>query len=727
MQIDTAAGVGASKLQLRNDLNFCVESTRNDGSILIEDRLRAKFYEIGPEEYQTIRQFDGVRSVGEIALSAADESGTDAESRFRGVAEIAQWLILNNLAIVAGTDGSARLQAQSRKLDSQRVMSILNILSIKITLLNPTKWLERFGGFGRFVFHRLSAAAWCLLALFAGSVLVTRWDEFIAGYAGVLSGYRWIWLLLVWVVLKVVHEAGHALACHRYGGRCSEAGILVLLFTPMAWVDVSSCWKLKSRWQRIVVSSAGMYFELAIAFAAIVTWSILPAESTWRDICFNTVLMASITTILFNANPLMRFDGYFILVDVVGIVNLYTKGQAWTRGAFRKFLFGWTPQQVTDRNTIESWAVPTYGVMAMFWRVLLGFSLIIGASVMFRGAGIVLGIIALVTWYGLPAFNSMMEIRKNAAVCPINRRRFSIVVGSAVLFALLAGLVLQSPARKSAPAVVRLKGERILRAVHDGFFKTTFVHDSQQVHAGDQLVVLESENLALGICNLRLEIEACESKVRSLLDQKKLANWQAEVDNLANLRSQLAENILTQESMIVRAPFDGVVFCRNIDSMTGQFLHRGDTILTVAKNNSREIVASIDQDNSSAIELVADQPIKAVFPGIPVRLCIVSNINPRADTRPVHPALCAPAGGPLPVRHVAKSNSKEDHPTEFEFLTPRFNIELQIPDSVGDHVFPGQTGQIIFASQKHSLGAWAWLSLTEWVRKKVRLAAGSAY
>jgi len=725
MQLDPSAGIGSSKIRLRSDLDFCPESVRHDGSIVIEDRLRGRFFEIGPEEHRIICHFDGCKTVAGIAGSATAAAGNSVDVHFRRIAEIAQWLVQNNLAIVEGTDCSSRLQAQRRKVDNQRVMSWLNILCLKITLMNPSGLLKQFGGLEKYVFNPVAATGWCLLAVFAGSILVTRWSEFAASYAGVLSGFRWIWLLLVWVMLKMIHEAGHALACHRYGGRVNEAGVLLLLFTPMAWVDVSACWKLKSRWQRIVITSAGMYFELAIAFAAIVAWSVLPTGSTWRDICFNTVLMASVTTILFNANPLMRFDGYFILVDVIGIVNLYTKGQNWTRGAFRQLLFGWKPQQLTDRHTLAAWAVPAYGIMAMFWRVVIGFSLIIGASVMFHGAGIVLGLIALVTWYGVPAFHSMMDIRQQAGMNPVNRRRFSAVILSAALFGLLAGLVLQSPARKSAPAVVRLKGENILRAVHDGFVKSVLVNDGQLVKSGERLVALECDELPMKVRKLELEILACESKVRTLLDQKKLAAWQAETENLANLRSQLRENVLTREAMTIRAPFDGVVYCRNIDSLEGRYMRRGDTVLTVAKSNSREIVASIDQENSSAIELVSDQMIKAVFPGIPVKLCSVSSINPRADTRPLHPALCVPAGGPLAVRPTARTGSPNENQAELELVAPRINIELQLPDGVDKQVFPGQTGHIIFASQKHSLGVWGWLSLTDWVRKKIRLATGA--
>jgi hypothetical protein len=145
--------------------------------------------------------------------------------------------------------------------------------------------------------------------------------------------------------------------------------------------------------------------------------------------------------------------------------------------------------------------------------------------------------------------------------------------------------------------------------------------------------------------------------------------------------------------------------------------------LTVARNDSRKIIASIDQDNSSAIELVANQPVKAVFAGIPVTLCSVAAIHPRADTRPPHPALCAPAGGPLPVKgktqHTDERSEPQDH---FELLSPRFNIELQLPAGVDSLVTPGQTGRVIFASERHSLGAWGWISLTSWIREKVQIA-----
>ncbi len=721
-----------ARLRLRTEVEIGHNPAKPGGTSVVEDRLRGKFFEIGNRERNIIEQFDGTRTVAEIAsglpAGGADPAELQAQN-VQTVLSIAQWLIQQNLAVIADGDNTTRLLNQFRVMENQRTLALINVLCVKFTLLNPSHLLEKSRGLAQILFHPLCALAWCVLALVALGVCVGRWDEIAGGYAGILSGYRWVWLLLAWVGLKVVHESGHALACYRYGGRVTQAGVLLLLFTPMAWVDVSSCWKFNSRWQRIVVSFAGMYFELAIAFAAIIAWSMLPASSAVRDICFNVFLMASVTTVLFNANPLMRFDGYFMLTDSINIVNLYTKGQMWVRSLWSRIFFGIalpTGSPQSNAGPTERAMVPVYGILAAVWRLLIGVSLIIAASAMFYGAGILLALVAGVCWYGVPVAKSMTKMIAAAQSDSVNWRRFGTSL--TVVLAVIAGCgwLLQSPATQSAPAVVRLKDERVMRAVQDGFVVNVCVRDGQAVVAGQPLVVLNNDELLLTVRKLEFELEASRTTARSLLERRELSRWQSEIDNQTKLQAQLLEHRTTLDQLTIRAPFDGIVFCREIDSLPGRYIPQGQPVLTLARNNSLEIVASLDQDNSSAIARVSANPVKAVFSGVPVTLCNVSAIRPRADIHPAHPALCVPAGGPLAVR--PKAQNSEDggqRESEFELLSPRFNIELQIPPAASSQLAPGQTGRVIFASQRHSLGVWGWISLTDWIRSKFRLATSA--
>ncbi len=708
----------AARVRLRGDVRFTVNA---DGKLsLVEDAIRSRFYEVGQQEHAIIRQFDGRRTVGDIAAAI----GPDEMAAGQTVWAIAEWLVKNNLATIEGTDNAARLSSRVQQLQSARMLGWLNLLCIRIPVCRPARLLQRLDGLAKLLFNRWALLGWGVLMLAAGCVLWTRWEEFGAGYAGILSGNRWWWVLVVWIGLKVVHELGHALACQRFGGEVGEAGILLMLFTPMAWVDVSSCWRFPSRWQRAIVAAAGMYVELGIAAVAVLGWGWLDSHSPWRHACFDVVLMASVTTLLFNANPLMKFDGYFILSDITGIKSLYSRGQLWVREAWRNVVLGWPVSNQDSNPNWERWTVPIYGLLSLVWRVTVSMGLLVAASVLFHGAGLLLAILGGIVWIVIPAWTSWRDLKRTAATTPVNRKRLAWSTGIAGLAAVMFGAVLQSPSSKSAPAVVRLEDEKVLRARADGFVREVLVVDGQQVEAGQVLVRLESRELDLEVRRLELELESATIAARQLLDRRELAEYQAQQQALVNLQQQLDESRAQLEGMTLVAPISGVVWGRDLDSLMGHHMKQGTAVLTVAPGSGREIVASIGQDESASIGLSSNEPIRVVFAGLPVTGCQVKLISPRAELRPVHAALCAAAGGPLPVKTLARQedgDGRESEP-EYELLSPRINVELVLPPHLSDRVFPGQTGRVVFATRQHTLGVWAWLQLKQWLRAKIELA-----
>ena len=168
-----------------------------------------------------------------------------------------------------------------------------------------------------------------VVCLGAVGVLYVDWQRFSAGSAGILAPGNWWSLAAAWFVLKLGHEISHAAVCKKYGGTVREMGLIFILFAPVAYVDVTSCWRFSSKWHRIHTAAAGMYAELFLAALAVFGWS---AESAVvQHLLHNVVFMASLTTILFNANPLMRFDGYYLLTDLVDVPNLYSQGTQWVQ------------------------------------------------------------------------------------------------------------------------------------------------------------------------------------------------------------------------------------------------------------------------------------------------------------------------------------------------------------------------------------------------------------
>ena len=206
----------------------------------------------------------------------------------------------------------------------------------------------------------------------------------------IFSPHNWLSMAIVWVLLKIAHELAHALACKRYGGEVRDMGLVFILFAPAAYVDVTSCWRFSSKWQRMHVAAAGMYVELVLAAMAAIAWSQTDSLVV-RHWLFNVILMASVSTLLFNANPLMRFDGYYLLADLLEIPNLSPEGSRFVQQLGSRIFFGSRPAGQSPLGW-RGCSFACYGLAAWLWRLAVCGSLLAASAILWQGAGLMLGL-----------------------------------------------------------------------------------------------------------------------------------------------------------------------------------------------------------------------------------------------------------------------------------------------------------------------------------------------
>ena len=709
-----------AKLAIRAELRFDVRKNGDSVDVVIEDPVRSKFFQVGETEYRFIASLNAELRVQEVLSNLlAAQPGTLDEDK---AVKICQWLVNSNLVIGLEGDSSQRLNMQAKALSQQKLMGLLNPICFKIRLFNPNEALQKIQPYTQWFFSKTFLAVWLLVGLYALQIVYTKWDALGDAYVGILSGGRWFWLLVIWILLKLIHEVGHGVACRKYGGEVPDAGVLMLLFTPMAFVNVTSSWRFQSRWHRIVVAGAGMYVELFLSFLAIIVWA-HSAPGVLADLCFNIFVMACFTTILFNANPLMRFDGYYILSDTINVPNLYPKGTKWFGDRLKRLLFG-TPLTSNICAASEIRRVAVYGSMAFFWKILISLSLIIGSSVIFHGSGIVLAVLGVGLWFGLPIYKQFKMIFGPDSNCPPNMRRVQLSAISIAVVIVCMFSVLRGPATKSAPAIVQFKNEVPLRADADGFVKLIHVQNGQQVKTGEVLLELENRELTNEILGLKLEAEEAAIQARIFREQTENALAQAEQKNHESLLIQLKEKQAQAAGLKVIAPFDGFVFQRNLDHCLGSFVHRGDEVLNIAQQQTKEIVVSIDQSDLESIKGNEGKFLRVAFPGNRVFKSELVRVNPRAEDRPTHPSLCAHLGGPLPVRQAARENETDD--SNMKLLSPRFTADLSVSSEFASELHSGQRGRAFFSARKQSLGSCLYLAVSDWFKKKLEQATYTA-
>ena len=711
------------RFTLRTELKFDSRTEHGKTFVVIEDPVRSKYFQVGDREYRFIASVDGNRSGREI-VELLNSKLADGQQPYteQTATEVCQWLMQSNLVFGDSVDNAKRLSQQVKATNRAKLIGLLNPISCKFNLFNPNAALSAVQLYVQWWFSSWFAVIWCIVAVYASTLMYANWSKMGAASTGILSEHSWIWLLLTWVLLKVIHETAHGVACRRYGGEVPEAGVLLLLFTPMAFVNVTSMWRFPNRWHRMVVSGAGMYVELFISFISLIVWT--RTEGVIADISFNIFLMASVTTILFNANPLMRFDGYFLLSDALAIPNLYTKGTNWFSDRLKAVFFG-TPLTPNLCPQSELRTASIYGCMAFFWKISISVSLTIGAGVLFHGAGLVLAAVGVCLWFGIPIYKQVKSLFGENAKHPVNKTRMAVSFGCVALFCICMFSVLRAPAHKSAPAIVQFADETVLRADADGFIKELAVEDGAEVTKGQVLLVLDNPQLANEVVEIERFADEALTQSRIYKKQEEMALSLAELTKHEELKQQLEEKRQQAAGLKVVAPFDGFVFQRGIEDQIGSFANRGDALLSIAQKQTKEVVVSIDQRDLESIEGSEGNQMRVVFPGQSVFRTTLFRIDPRASQTPLHPSLCAQAGGPLPVRPSAAAGG-EDQQADVELLDPRFNAFLRLDQENSHKLHSGQRGRAFFSTKRQSLGSYFYLAACDWLEDKIEIATQTA-
>ncbi|MCA9054115.1 MAG: biotin/lipoyl-binding protein [Planctomycetaceae bacterium] len=522
------------RFKLADGVVASAQQHRGRAGYHLQHPSRTEFFHVSDHEAALLSLMDGRRTFAAVISITARTLGADAFSE-EVATELCLRLLKAGLLTIAGNSETLRSAGEN----SSRRAGGWNPFWMQFPLFNPDGLLQALLVVCRWVFHPAAVVGSLVVTGWAGSVLWTDWDRFASSGAQVFSPDNWIWLGLAWLCLKVIHELAHGLACRYYGGDVSKLGVVLVLFAPMAYVDVTSSWNLRSRWQRMHIAAAGMWAELTIAAVAVLIWSHTESVRT-AHLLHNVIVMAGVTTLLFNLNPLMRFDGYYLLSDALGIPNLAGRGAAAVQQLLRRCLFGERfPASTSDGH--ERMLVLLYGVSASLWRVVVSVGLTIAAAVMWHGAGIVLALLGMILWWGLPLLRGFAAVRTVAQQSPAAAGR-GLVVGAMAVAAVVAPLsLLPNPRGTSAPGIVDYADARHIRAAAEGFLERIHVGDGQRVEAGDLLFELSNDELTNELIDL--EIEWQESEVRRLaaVNAGKLGEAQIELGQQAAIEERLRE------------------------------------------------------------------------------------------------------------------------------------------------------------------------------------------
>ena len=583
-------------IRARTDLRVSLRSERGTPFHFIEDSLRNQFFRLGRAEFALFEVLDGNRSLEEAVAIAATRPDIDALN-FEQALSLSKWLVEAGLVSSGASQSTERHERRSESRRWNRWKQI-NPWFVRWTLGSPEPWLNRLQPLGELLFGRAFFALWLSAAIGAISIVAGEWQVITAqspldlGWRGVAT------LLAIWCLMKFVHETAHALACRHVGGTVGNVGIAFVLGMPSPFVEVSSVWKQRNRNGRILVSLAGVYIETFLASLSILVWH-FSDDGIIRQSALATAMIAGVSTLVFNLNPLMRFDGYFALADWVDVSNLSTRAADRSAQFLRRYLLG-----VDERPTVRPagaeprWLVP-FGLATISWRLLVVAGML--SLSLYKLGPYPTAVICAIP-FGVWVRKSFRSIQATCCLTAsgFDPRRFA--TSWCLLSTVIAmTLYLYDPRTIEVSAVVDYEPLSMVRTSGAGFVREVFVGDGEFVEAGRPIIRLENEELAMEIEQTRLGIQQQLAKARIHRQTGALAKEQAELLQREALEVKLTHLVLRKDHLIVTAPVSGCVVSRGIAQLLGRWLTDGSDVVALGSDSSKHVVAALPQSAAEAI------------------------------------------------------------------------------------------------------------------------------
>lgn len=550
---------------------------------LIHDPIMNRFIHIEPAAREALKHWRGCATAGELVERVKAEGRVDID--VTAVNELIDFLFASQLTEVPKTGGwQSFARTKAARKHSLPAWLVHNYLFFRLPLVRPQAFLEAALPAVRLLWSRPVVAFIITLGL-AGIYLASRqWDLFVGT---LISYFSWEGMLTGAVALamvKLAHELGHAFAAVAFGCRVHSMGIAFVVMAPMPYTDVTDAWRLRDRRQRLLIDSAGMITEAAIAAVALFAWAFLP-DSPARSAAFVLSAVSIISSLVINLNPFMRFDGYYLLSELLGVENLQSRSFAVGRWKLREMLFGLgapcpesLPSRLVNGLAIYAWAVWIYRFL-----LFLGIALLV-YHYFFKVLGIILFAVEIIYFIARPLGDELAAWWKMRRAILATRRSWSTIVGASL--ALLACVVPWSTSVE-VPAVIEAGQMQAIHPVRDARIVSVAVRHGDTVRAGETIVSLASTDLENELARTQISLHLAELQYgRRLADAADRESSLILEGTIETLRTKIAGLQKEREELTLVAPFDGRIVELNPELSPGRWVSPRELIAIVANNTS---------------------------------------------------------------------------------------------------------------------------------------------
>lgn len=714
-------------LAARRDLVTVRLEGESGATWVVKDPVSLQYFELSDRQHHLLKLLDGQRSLDEV------QDGYQREFRSERPTPVELRTTIDDLHSKGLLLGCRPGQAEPL-LDRFRTarrrkfwQAIQNALFIVLPGWDPEPLLGRLYPFVRFAFRPVTLLAAAAFVVMSWVLLLVRFDEVQQALPTFHQFFGWENMALLWLTLgaaKMAHELGHGLACRHFGGECHSIGVAFLVFSPCLYCDVSDAWMVREKWKRVAVSAAGVAVEVFLSAIALWIW-FFTRPGLVHYLALNVFLVTTLTTVLFNANPLLQYDGYYILSDWLEIPNLRGRADRFLAETFARVCLGKSlPSEPRPMRSVAGFVLYALASAANRWFLAGSMFLVLydllkpyglqNLGLIVAGGSVVFALARL-----LSNFVQMIRMPTDPPARP-TRVLATIVVASGTI---AAAALWPIPWHVDAPLLVEAEQARHVYTSTAGQLQAVNVAPGQRVRAGDVLATFQSFPRQDQLQQLILQRDTQRQEVALHKSLDRVRELEAARKALDAIESQIAELNEQTARLTLVAPCDGVVIApplrdANASDPRGETLGTWDGeplgarnvgcwyeprvhLLSVAPRIRYEAIAWIDQQDRT--DVASDLSVALKFEGIPDR-SYGSHVGPIADAQSdsVPPALSNKYGGPLPTTTDGKG---EERPARSTWRTT-----IAIPDDadLSSTLRPGMRGIARIEVRPRTAVEWLW-------------------
>jgi putative peptide zinc metalloprotease protein len=706
------------KPKLRGTAQISRQYYRGERWYVVRDPAGNQFHRLSDAAYRFVGLLDGRRTVGEAWDLVGGQLADDAPTQPEVIQILSQLYSANLVETDIPPDATVLLRRHKQLVKRQMQGRLMNVLFPRIPIWDPDSFVKRWMPLARFIISKLGAIVWLVVVGAAVAALAPHWTELKDAAVDAIDLHTKpenIFLLwMTFVVIKFIHECGHAFSCRRFGGEVHEMGIMFLVFVPTPYVDASSAWSFSNKWKRIFVGAGGMIIELFVAALCAFVWLNTNRDTLINHLAYNAMLIASVTTVVFNANPLLRYDGYYILSDWLEIPNLQNKSREYILGLIKRHVFRIKSQQPLPPPVQRAWLF-FYGIASSCYRVFVGLAIILMVMFQIPVIGVLMAIGGVITWLCVPLFKLFKYLTVEPELHRKRGRAWAFTGACAAVVILLLGII-QFPLRVRAEGILEPKEKAVLYAKQAGMVKEVApnARNGQRLHKGDPILVCTDPDLESRLPQLENQVAAARAREAAAISSDNQSQALVERLTAESTEKELRDVQRRVNELTIKAPIDGYLVAPDIDTLPGTYFQVGQEVCTVQETDQLRVRGTVSQEDSQLLPLHVDYTQNPSVKKAEIRT--VSNVGtvlfadsmtviPGAKREIPNPALTNQGGGEV-------APDPKD-PTGTKAANPEFELQVYLTNPQNEYV-PGQRAYVRMTIRKEPL-------MKQWTRAVLQL------